>query len=297
MLGGGVVTARNVARSDVAHVVVAAGGLGTRVAGWSSWLPKEFQPVNGRPGIAHLLDEIAALGPARVAVVYHPYYRPFIRWVRDLVTRGGLARYQALSSGPAPTAQGPQGRLEVVFVRQRGRYADITSVLNGTDRLRPPGDVFVAFADNLYSPARPLVELAAAPAGVATVLARPFELAAASERGVIVCGGQGTRRTLRMLIEKPAPAHAAALADRYGSDNLRLLEGRARLPRAVLAYLANTVRATTGAEPKLSLALGRYSRDHRVEIITTTAPVIDLGAGEAIRRPSERRSGTTIPVG
>jgi NDP-sugar pyrophosphorylase family protein len=45
----------------LARVVVAAGGLGTRVSSWSRYLPKEFYPVDGRPGIAHLLDEIAAL--------------------------------------------------------------------------------------------------------------------------------------------------------------------------------------------------------------------------------------------
>jgi UTP-glucose-1-phosphate uridylyltransferase len=51
------------------RVVVAAGGLGTCVAGWSRYLPKEFLPVAGRPGIVHILEEISALGarscPAR----------------------------------------------------------------------------------------------------------------------------------------------------------------------------------------------------------------------------------------
>lgn len=47
-----------------ALVVVAAGGLGTRVHGWARFIPKEFYPVDGRPGITHLLEEIAGLGPA-----------------------------------------------------------------------------------------------------------------------------------------------------------------------------------------------------------------------------------------
>ena len=42
-----------------------AGGLGTRVHGWARFIPKEFYPVDGRPGITHLLEEIAALGPGR----------------------------------------------------------------------------------------------------------------------------------------------------------------------------------------------------------------------------------------
>jgi UTP-glucose-1-phosphate uridylyltransferase len=44
-----------------ARIVVAAGGLGTRASAWSRYLPKEFYPVDGRPGIAWLLDEIAGL--------------------------------------------------------------------------------------------------------------------------------------------------------------------------------------------------------------------------------------------
>lgn len=38
-------------------VVVAAGGLGTRVHGWARIIPKEFYPVGGRPGIVRLLEE------------------------------------------------------------------------------------------------------------------------------------------------------------------------------------------------------------------------------------------------
>ena len=59
------------------RVVIAAGGLGTRVSSWTRYLPKEFYPVAGRPGIAHLPDEIAALAPAEAVIVYHQYYEPF----------------------------------------------------------------------------------------------------------------------------------------------------------------------------------------------------------------------------
>jgi 2-C-methyl-D-erythritol 4-phosphate cytidylyltransferase len=58
--------------SNEVRVVVAAGGLGTRVHHWARYLPKEFYPVGDRPGIAWLLEEIAGLGEARVVIVYHP---------------------------------------------------------------------------------------------------------------------------------------------------------------------------------------------------------------------------------
>jgi UTP-glucose-1-phosphate uridylyltransferase len=61
--------------SDEVRVVVAAGGLGTGVHHWARYLPKEFQPVGGRPGITWILEEIAGLGAAHIVIVYHPYYR------------------------------------------------------------------------------------------------------------------------------------------------------------------------------------------------------------------------------
>ncbi|MEU5148656.1 hypothetical protein AB0G42_15885 [Streptomyces yangpuensis] len=54
-------------------VVIAAGGLGTRVTGWLLFLPKEFRPVEGRPGLLYVLEESAATGAARAVVVHHPY--------------------------------------------------------------------------------------------------------------------------------------------------------------------------------------------------------------------------------
>jgi UTP-glucose-1-phosphate uridylyltransferase len=45
-------------QAKVIRVVVCAGGLGTRIAGWARYVPKEFYPVEGRPGIVHLLEEI-----------------------------------------------------------------------------------------------------------------------------------------------------------------------------------------------------------------------------------------------
>lgn len=57
--------------SDITSVVVTAGGLGTRAASWAQYIPKEFYPVAGRPGIAHLLIAAPAtipIGPIMPAV-------------------------------------------------------------------------------------------------------------------------------------------------------------------------------------------------------------------------------------
>jgi UTP-glucose-1-phosphate uridylyltransferase len=52
-------------RGSAIQVVVCAGGLGTRIAGWARYLPKEFYPVEGQPGLAYLLEEIAQAGRPR----------------------------------------------------------------------------------------------------------------------------------------------------------------------------------------------------------------------------------------
>jgi UTP-glucose-1-phosphate uridylyltransferase len=57
--------------SNEVRVVLTAAGLGTRVHHWARYLPKEFYPVGGRPGIAWILEEIAGLGAGHVVIVYH----------------------------------------------------------------------------------------------------------------------------------------------------------------------------------------------------------------------------------
>src|SRR4051794_32783570 len=119
----------------ITQVVVCAGGLGTRVAPWARHIPKEFHPVAGRPGILHLLDELTALAPARVVVVYHPFYEPFIAWAKVTLGHGGQAAYQR-AAGLPHTSLPLHDQLDLRFIPQKGRYADVTSVLNGADHLR-----------------------------------------------------------------------------------------------------------------------------------------------------------------
>jgi UTP-glucose-1-phosphate uridylyltransferase len=276
-------------RSRPIQVIVAAGGLGTRVQPWSTFLPKEFTPVAGRPGLVHLLDEIAACGPAHVVIVYHPYYEPFIRWARTVLAPGATAGYRhaaRLPPAPAPARED----LCVTFVRQHGRYADVTSVLNGADHLHA-GPVYVAFADNLYPAANPLLALTAAPAGDA-VLARPYDPTEAGHRGVLVVTQVGDRHVIADLVEKPHPGGARDLYDRHGPDHLRLLEGRMRLTAGLVDHLAR-LRLPEGSEPKLALALRGYARTHPVTVITTRSSVIDLGTGPDTAVPQQPLASTS----
>jgi UTP-glucose-1-phosphate uridylyltransferase len=270
-----------------AQVVIAAGGLGTRAASWARFIPKEFYPVDGRPGLVHLLEEIAALGPARVAVVYHPYYEQFAAWARQILSETGQARYSRL----AASAAGPvlPSHLAVSFVPQRGPYADLTSVVNGASQLGGPQDFYVAFADNLYRAPNPLMALSAAPPGQVTVLVRRYRPELAASHGVITATGAPGQRLLVGLAEKPGPAQAQALEQRHDRRNLFLLEGRARLTAAFTSFARSRLMSSSG-EPKLSLALAAWARTHPVHIVETTTGVIDLGALAAPRRSRQRRA-------
>lgn len=132
----------------------------------------------------------------------------------------------------------------------------------------------MAFADNLYPHANPLLALHASTPGD-SVLARPYDRAEAARRGVIITTGTSGHQMVD-LVEKPSHNAARDLEERHGTSRLRLLEGRARLTSAFITHLRG-LRLPEGTEPKLSLALRAYCHRHPVTIITTTSPVIDLG--------------------
>ncbi|MFI9842557.1 transcriptional regulator [Nonomuraea sp. NPDC051941] len=260
-------------------MVVAAGGLGTRVHRWDRYLPKEWQSVGGRPGIVHLLKEIADLGPAHVVIVYHPYYEAFVAWAREVLSLDGHQRYVgaaglALSDDPLPH------EMTVDWVRQCGSYGDLTSVLNGADRLAGPetsnsGELWLAFGDNLYPASNPLATLRQSAPGVA-VLARPYQPKPAQERGVIATVRDAGGALMVELVEKPDPYAAQALEERYGPDNLMMLEGRARVDDTFLDCARTNLAASSG-EPRLSLALAAYARTSTVRVVSTTGEIVDLG--------------------
>jgi UTP-glucose-1-phosphate uridylyltransferase len=277
-------------RAKVIRVVVCAGGLGTRIAGWARYIPKEFYPVEGRPGIVHLLEEISALGPAEVVIVCHPYYDTFTTWARAALSPRGHDSYQHAARLPAPAS--PTAGLTVSSITQHGPYADITSVLNGASYLASREDLYIAFADNLYRGPSPLLALQAAPPSCPAILARAYQPEPAASRGVIAARRQGGHLLMIDLAEKPAPHTARALERRYGTANLLLLEGRTRLTAGFIGF-ARSYRAPAGTEPKLALALAAYARTHPVFVTKTSAQVIDLGT---VSDPGPPRAEVSDPT-
>jgi UTP-glucose-1-phosphate uridylyltransferase len=263
----------------ITQVVVCAGGLGTRVAPWARHIPKEFHPVAGRPGILHLLDELTALAPARVVVVYHPFYEPFIAWAKLTLGSGGQAAYQRAAGLPR-TDLPLHDQVDLQFIPQQGRYADVTSVVNGADHLRTVDDLLVAFADNLYPHDNTSLALAAVPTGRTAVLVRPYRPAEAGHHGVVISRRLGSELVVAGLVEKPSRDRARGLENKHGASSLWLLEGRARLSGEFVDQLRGAWM-TTGAEPKLSLAIRKYADREPVRLVVTHSTVTDLGGSEA----------------
>jgi UTP-glucose-1-phosphate uridylyltransferase len=242
--------------SDATRVVVCAGGLGTRIAGWARYIPKEFYPVDGRPGIVHLMEEIAQAAPAEAVVVCHPYYRGFTAWARTVLSEDAHDEYTRAARLPASPA--PAAGVTVTFIAQSGPYADLSSVLNGAAYFRQPGDLYIAFADNLYPSTNPLCALRAAGYGYTAVLASDYQRELAATYGVMVTAQRDGQFLLRDLIEKPDPRTARELERRYGRHRLRLLEGRARLTPDFIGY-ARSYQTPPGTEPKLSAVIAAYA--------------------------------------
>jgi hypothetical protein len=219
-------------------------------------------------------------GPAEVVTVSHPYYDAFTRWARIVLSQRGHDSYARAARLPAAPAPAPAARLSVAFIPQRGPYADLTSVLNGADHHAAPGDLYVAFADNLYPGGNPLLALNAAPPGHPAVLACAYQPELATSRGVITAVQRDGQLLMHDLTEKPAPSAARSLEQRYGAGNLLLLEGRARLTVGFIRF-ARSYQPPPGTEPKLALALAAYARTHPVVVAPTTSQAIDLGTHPA----------------
>ncbi|MFJ9889553.1 hypothetical protein ACIQRW_27370 [Streptomyces sp. NPDC091287] len=120
----------------------------------------------------------------------------------------------------------------------------------------------------------------ATPSAIPAVLAAPFDAGAASSHGVILCTGEGPVQRMMGLVEKPDRNETIRLEAEYGNANLRLLQGRMRVTPRLLHYLVAAARRAAD-EPKFSLALASYARPHRLDVVTSTQPLTDLGLPSA----------------
>jgi NDP-sugar pyrophosphorylase family protein len=99
-------------------VVILAGGRGTRLQSLPGDLPKPLRPVNGRPFLSYLLDQVRGAGARRIILSLG--YRP--EDFREIAAREGLE----MSVEPAPLGTGGGLRAALPLLR-----ADTVMAMNG----------------------------------------------------------------------------------------------------------------------------------------------------------------------
>lgn len=93
----------NPSASSVAHLVIAAGGKGTRLASIAADLPKVLVPVGGKPVLQHQLELAAAAG-IREVTIFAGYLADAIRGFVGDGSRFGLRVRTAVESEPLGNA-------------------------------------------------------------------------------------------------------------------------------------------------------------------------------------------------
>lgn len=260
-----------------ADIVVAAGGLGTRVHTWSRFVPKEFYPINQRPAILYLFDEIAALGATNIYFVYHPYYEPFITWIRHLLVEGGGSKYDAVLSSlgknlPSPV---PLEGMNIQFIPESGPYCDISSLFSCMELLRS-SSFYLAFSDMLYLRGHSMAGLLNMQGEAPVIMTTPFDIKKIAHQGLIVARKVGEDHEVVDIVEKPERDVALQLARQWGEENLFMLEGRFRLTKDFLDSISFE-SCVAGAEPKLSYALRNYARFNAVKLMRSDDVLTDVG--------------------
>jgi UTP-glucose-1-phosphate uridylyltransferase len=258
-------------------VVVAAGGLGTRVHTWSRFIPKEFYPINHRPAILYLFDEIAALGATNIYFVYHPYYEPFIAWVRHLLAEGGRSKYDAVLGGlgkSIPSSASLEG-MNIQFIPESGPYCDVSSLFSCMELLRS-SSFYLAFSDMLYLQGHSMTGLLNIQGEAPIIMTTPFDIKKIARQGLIVARKVEEDHEVVDIVEKPEREVALQLVRQWGEENLFMLEGRFKLTKDFLDSISFE-SCVAGAEPKLSYALRNYARSNAVKLMLSDDVLTDVG--------------------
>ena len=189
------------------HVVIPAGGMGSRFLPLSRIVPKELLPLGARPLIHHALEEAERAGFGRAIVVLSPgktairaYFDPDPDLERVLRARGQGRALRLLRDASAIAR-----RLDVAFVEQPSPLGLGDALL----RCRPlAGDRFaVLLPDDVVPTAGHWARLLALhdETGGACLCVRPVPPHQMHRFGMAVCEEIGTALRVCALVEKPRP--------------------------------------------------------------------------------------------
>jgi UTP-glucose-1-phosphate uridylyltransferase len=259
------------------NVIIAAGGLGTRINEWARFIPKEFLPIGNQPGVVHLLEEVSALGPSNTYFVHHPYYERFIDWINYLLHDGGLQTYEAALGAQGKTARPVKFKdIDMHFVPQSHSYSDVGAVFSCLKQVNNK-PVYVVFADMLYLPVQPLKLLQKAARRDPLVMGRPFDMGNVANQGVIVTRKEPNGQRIIDIVEKPSKIRARKIVGEYGEQNLFMLEGRFWFTPEFIESIVLEDCLKNG-EPKLAYALRNYARVKPAYVVPMEAKLTHFGA-------------------
>jgi UTP-glucose-1-phosphate uridylyltransferase len=259
------------------NVIIAAGGLGTRINEWARFIPKEFLPIGNQPGVAHLFEEITTLGPTNVYFVHHPYYSRFIEWINYLLHDGGLITYETALAAQGKTARPVKFKdMDMRFVPQSHSYSDVGAVFSCLDHIKGQ-PAYVLFADMLYLPVHPLKTLKKFAGDAPLVMGRTFDMGAVSSQGLIITRKEPTGQRIIDIAEKPSHAKALQIVAEYGEENLFMLEGRFWFTPEFIESIVPDDCLKNG-EPKLAYALRNYARVKPAYVVPLEAELTHFGA-------------------
>jgi D-glycero-alpha-D-manno-heptose 1-phosphate guanylyltransferase len=121
-------------------VVILAGGRGTRLDSIPGDLPKPLRPINGRPFLAYLIDQVRNAGARRVLLAIGYRAEAFAGFVEE-TGRTGLQVETSVESAPLGTggalrASLPRLRTDDVLVLNGDSYADIDPASLAAEHVR-----------------------------------------------------------------------------------------------------------------------------------------------------------------
>ncbi len=247
------------------RAVLVAAGYGTRFLPFTRVVPKELLPIDGRPAIQLVVEELAEAGITDLLVITQR-------------RKGALDDYfdhdpelEAAVSSDAHKlrqAQPPSG-LRVTYVRQQQMRGTGDAIRLARDFARGE-PVVVAFPDDVFGHPNPTAQLIEAHAATGASVLGAIDLGDAdpSAYGILDAHWDGQVWRVRQVVEKPRAHHAPS--------NLASV-GRFLYTPALLDAVANTVDDDGPGEQTPMEAFAAHGLTNRLVATVVKAPRWDLG--------------------
>lgn len=261
--------------------IIAAGGLGSRMKTWSSFIPKEFLPLNHRPGIFYLLEELIRLQvQGRIVYVYNPYYEPFYKWVEELIVNKRIFEYNKLIKKIDSDIEFLLDKLpfSIEFIPEDGPYSDLSSIITCKEYIHNDNN-YIIYADNVYINESPLKDLMEVAESESCLVGKQIDKIEDSRLyGVVKMSKNSGAKTcdVLMLKEKPSHQELQTMMNENNFIDFAFNQSRFKLTQHFIDNI-NLKECMYNNEPKLSVAIDNYVKKYSMKAIITNIKFNDLG--------------------